>query len=155
MIRGWWRADVLSWAQCPDDGDTRPVLHTRQSPSRPSTAHPIAWISYAISSLKRRVEQKDTYNLPPPEMDDVVCPYYWASTVHDLNCPLSSNITGLNIWPQEGAKDLADDSYLGPIHRTFTIERLLATAGLRLAGALNSLYLPHGTESDVVLSVKL
>jgi hypothetical protein len=73
-----------------------------------------------------------------------VCPFYWGKPIHQLNCEI--------VWPAE-LDELYTDSarsgrymeldtanYSGLIKRRRLIEKLLAMAGIRLAGILNSLY---------------
>jgi hypothetical protein len=63
----------------------------------------------------------------------VVCPYYWAKPIHQINCDIA--------WPLDlddsGAYDLDTPEYAGEIGKQMIIERLLAQGGVRLAGILN------------------
>ena len=87
-------------------------------------------------------------------LDDLpVCPLAWATPIHALNC--NSTL----IWPQflssvpphtpphhTPAKDLVEldtPAYAGRVRKELVIERLLATAGVRLAGVLNELLDPE------------
>ncbi|KZS97179.1 phospholipase C/P1 nuclease [Sistotremastrum niveocremeum HHB9708] len=80
-----------------------------------------------------------------PTDDDVVCPFAWGEPIHQLNCDL--------IWPPEldeyGPRphyiELDTPEYSGRIKREKLIEKLLAMAGIRMAGVLNYLF---ADESD-------
>lgn len=95
--------------------------------------------------------------------DDYVCPYAWAHELHKLNCEFP-------IWPREldllpynetrlqpgDAHDHDGDAYVRPhpelleldtpqyagrLRRDWVVERLIAMAGVRLAGLLNGLFI--------------
>ena len=65
----------------------------------------------------------------------VVCPYYWAKPIHQINCDIA--------WPLDldptNSKDYNMDTpkYAGEIGKRMIVERLLAQGGFRLAGILN------------------
>ncbi|KAI0659348.1 phospholipase C/P1 nuclease domain-containing protein [Cubamyces menziesii] len=75
--------------------------------------------------------------------DDVLCPYAWARQVHSQNCGLNSPV-----WPQglDGLPELDTPEYAGRIAREWVVERLLATAGMRLANVLTSVLSDVATE---------
>lgn len=91
--------------------------------------------------------------------DDVLCPFAWARPIHKLNCELP-------VWPHaldipgshtddEGEGDNVDaegrprhpdlveldtPAYAGKIAREWVVERMLAMAGVRLAGVLTDVF---------------
>ncbi|KZT10279.1 phospholipase C/P1 nuclease [Laetiporus sulphureus 93-53] len=107
--------------------------------------------------------------------DEVLCPYAWASEIHKLNCELP-------VWPVEldanssaafhscsgedsdaevegkprphpDLLELDTPNYVGNIRTQWVLERLLAMAGIRLAGILNGLVLGSDPEmEDILLS---
>ena len=75
--------------------------------------------------------------------DDTVCPWAWASPIHQLNCDF--------VWPkkldeppydepQGPLLELDTDDYAGRITQGWVVEKLLAQAGLRLASILNTIF---------------
>ena len=103
----------------------------------------------------------------------MVCPYQWATPIHTLNCDLvwPAELDELpynqqQFSPMEDSEDLgcseaedldeidsqSGDSYLeldtpeyaGLIADGWVIEKLLAMAGMRLAGVLNYLFADEG-----------
>ncbi len=93
-----------------------------------------------------------------PTRELPVCPLDWAKPIHDLNCGTTL------IWPQFLADvpphdgptpptpapnlvELNEDWYAGTIRNGLVIEKLLATAGWRLASVLNQVLDPNG-END-------
>lgn len=87
--------------------------------------------------------------------DENVCPYAWASEIHKMNCEFP-------IWPRElefapslplleveGGRprphpdllELDTPEYAGRLREEWVVEKLIATAGVRLATILNGLVL--------------
>ena len=70
----------------------------------------------------------------------VVCPYYWAKSIHPVNCDIA--------WPSEFDDDdngdpnfqLDNDEYSEVIGERMIVEKLLAQGGIRLAGILNFVF---------------
>ena len=99
--------------------------------------------------------------------DDVLCPFAWSKPIHELNCqlpvwPHELDTPGSHPFDLE-AESEADDSlsevsfasgrprhpelveldtpeYAGKIAKEWVVERLLATAGVRLAGILTDVF---------------
>ena len=76
----------------------------------------------------------------------VVCPYFWASSVHPINCDIA--------WPPafddkgDSKFELDTNEYAEVIGQRMIIEKLLAQGGIRLAGILNYVFAnPHGQEA--------
>ncbi len=81
--------------------------------------------------------------------DEVGCPLIWAKKLHPLNCKLP-------IWPSELDGDalsrgsateypvleLDTPQYSGRIREDWVVEKSLAQGGVRLAGILNSIFVP-------------
>jgi len=80
----------------------------------------------------------------PSDTDDgFVCPWYWASPIHQLTCDW--------VWPaqydqppysepQGPLLELDEDWYSGKITEELVVEKLLTMAGLRLASILNLIF---------------
>lgn len=82
-----------------------------------------------------------------------VCPLHWSTPIHALNC--DSNL----IWPEYFSSlppgtpthhipanelvQLDTPEYAGRIRKELVIEKLLATAGVRLAAVLNEILDPE------------
>ena len=74
--------------------------------------------------------------------DEMSCPLAWAKKIHSLNC-------NFPIWPRELDEDretpileLDIPQYSGRIREEWVVEKLLAQGGVRLAGILNSIFVP-------------
>lgn len=104
------------------------------------------------------VEEDDT---------DTLCPYYWAKSIHALNCafvwpkeldeppyshiePAAAHGRSANAPPKKYL-ELNTPAYAGRIADQLVIEELLARAGVRLAGILNWIFAPE--MEDVSLNV--
>lgn len=112
-----WADEVDSWIQCPA---------TENSPSRGSG-------SDDQIVLQSQWQPSDTD-------DDSVCPWHWASPIHDLTCewvwPIQLDQPPYD-EPQGPLLELDEDWYAGKITKEWVVEKLLAMAGLRLASILN------------------
>jgi len=119
-INQTWAGEVESWIQCPT------ISH---SSSRPGD-------SDDQTILQPQWQASDTD-------DGAVCPWHWASPIHQLTCDW--------VWPKELDKppydeprgpllELDTDKYAGKITREWVVERLLTMAGLRLASILNLIF---------------
>ncbi|KAF7321873.1 hypothetical protein MKEN_00709300 [Mycena kentingensis (nom. inval.)] len=84
--------------------------------------------------------------------DELICPYAWARPIHAFNCDL--------VWPptldqppyDEGGPpylELDTPNYSGVIARDWVVEKLLAQAGIRLAGILNYLFAEYEGEGKL------
>lgn len=83
-------------------------------------------------------------NWDPSETDDeFVCPWHWATPIHQLTCDWA--------WPKELDQppydepngpllQLDTDAYAGKIAKEWVVEKLLSMAGLRLASILNQIF---------------
>ena len=101
------------------------------------------------------------------EWDDaVLCPYAWAKPIHELNCALPVWPHDLDLpgtHPSDGTSGLDEDgmsfdaettgrprhpelleldtpAYAGKIAQEWVVERMLAMAGVRLAGVLTDVF---------------
>ena len=113
-INQTWAGEVESWIQCPSVGGGSNDQVVLQS----------EW----------QVTDTD---------DEVICPWSWASPIHQLTCDW--------VWPKELDQppyneprgpllELDTDAYAGRIAEEWVVERLLAMAGLRLASILNLIF---------------
>ncbi|KAJ7282593.1 phospholipase C/P1 nuclease domain-containing protein [Mycena rebaudengoi] len=164
-VLGKWQNQIPEWLACP--AATRP-----QSLAFPSSFSAL-WQQVALVWNRLAAGVMDDTD------DDLICPYYWATPIHGLNCAL--------VWPKEldeppynetrinGASSSSHDHhdcvspaaelaqvdrngrfiggaaggpyleldtarYSGAISEQWVIEKLLAQAGIRLAGVLNYLF---------------
>lgn len=126
-----WKDELVEWATCP-----LPAKHSVFSMQN-------------AQSVLRRLRGF------PPETDDLlVCPYAWAAEIHPLNCeivwPAQLNLTDYHVAdggePTTPLLQLDEPWYSGRIKHERLVERLLATAGIRLAAILNDIF---GEDDDV------
>jgi len=119
-INQTWAGEVESWIQCPT------ISH---SPSRGGDSG-----DQTILQPQWQVSDTD---------DGIVCPWHWASPIHQLACDW--------VWPKAldnppydkprgPLLELDTDEYAGKITREWVVEKLLAMGGLRLASILNSIF---------------
>lgn len=114
---------------------------------------------------------------PPGTSDSgTLCPYAWATPIHQLNCDVvwpadldlsardddadhehhhcgSSSVEDeLRAWAEAPRKskypEMDTPEYAGGIARDWIIEKLLAQGGIRLAGILNGLFSPQSGLRD-------
>jgi hypothetical protein len=153
-IPGRFEAVALDWLVCPAKED-RSFLKSAQ-----------------VALGLRRTVDEDRWD------DDVLCPYAWSKDSHRLNCDLpiwpaeldmppynETRFTGEdshahdedfgNFWsssrprrPHPDLLELDTPEYAGKIRSEWVVERLLATAGVRLAGILNGLFMDEAGLED-------
>ena len=135
---GRWESEVDSWLSC-DSG--------HQSFVRGGQERPAQEVLFAGKPPSHPRKGRG----PPETSDtDTLCPYAWAAPIHALNCAI--------VWPPELDKpdsvvpldrprrdylELDTAKYSGHIEKEWIIEKLLAEAGVRLAGILNHIFLPQ------------
>jgi len=116
-INQTWVGEAEQWIQCPSG---------RSAPSRGD--------DQTVLQSQSKVRDTD---------DDAVCPYYWASSIHQLTCDW--------VWPEELENlpfsdpqgpllELDTDKYGGKVTQEWVVEKLLTMAGLRLAAILNLIF---------------
>ena len=157
-----WDEDLPKWLNCPTPAPT-----TTSSGSSSGVGLLGMWESiYTATAKVAQMFMKDGVDINPD--GPVVCPYFWATPIHKLNCDI--------IWPpaldellanarfragfdshshehddDEEAEDeingptfplldLDKPEYAGVIEKQMIIEKLLAQGGIRLAGLLNYLF---------------
>ena len=116
-VLGEWQKEVNTWFEC--------------RASRATDEEPDFGIPEGQRVLRGGVE----INPDGP----VVCPYFWASSVHPINCDIA--------WPPvrfdddgDSKYELDTDEYAGVIGQRMIVEKLLAQGGVRLAGILNYVF---------------
>ncbi|KAJ6507341.1 phospholipase C/P1 nuclease domain-containing protein [Mycena vitilis] len=125
------------------------------------------WLACPIPLDRPR---RQTHGLTAMATDDaLICPHHWAAPIHELNCelvwpaaldrpPYKDTRPILPLTPEWGAQqvfsledaapappkpkylELDTPAYAGVISERWVVEKLLAQAGLRLAGVLNYLF---------------
>ncbi|KAJ7587048.1 phospholipase C/P1 nuclease domain-containing protein [Mycena floridula] len=124
-ILGKWRDEIPSWLSCP-------------KPTTDQTTD--SMLSYLWGPIWRFFRSTSSTD------DEILCPYAWAQPIHALNCEI--------VWPKALDEppyshgqlaagpylELDTPEYAGVIHDEWIIEKLMAQAGIRLAGTLNWLF---------------
>jgi len=108
-----WASEVESWTKC---STTKPLSHAGGIDEQ------------IVLQSKWRASNTD---------DGSVCPWYWATGVHELACEW--------IWPKEFDEkeepiSLDGDEYGGKIAKEMVVEKLLTKGGVRLAAVLNFVF---------------
>jgi hypothetical protein len=162
-VLGKWQNQIPDWLTCPAPTRSRSL-------SFPSSFGAL-WEQVMLAWTRVTGGVMDTD-------DDLICPYYWATPIHALNCEI--------VWPKaldeppysktrldgasarsshhecaDPAEELAQmdkagrfvagpvggpyleldtPEYSGVISKQWIVEKLLAQAGIRLAGVLNYLF---------------
>ncbi|KAJ7092079.1 S1/P1 nuclease [Mycena belliarum] len=128
-VLGKWKTQVPEWLTCP----------------APDRAEPSSVWQQVLSVWRRVTGAADDTD------DELICPYAWATPIHALNCEIVWP-PALDLPPYNNSRfdaglvqtgpylELDTPEYSGAIARQWIIERLLAQAGLRLAGVLNYLF---------------
>jgi hypothetical protein len=89
---------------------------------------------------------------------DFVCPYFWSQPLSALNCDIAwpkelalqeSEGDELSLQKEKGTLELDTPEYAGVIEKRMLLEKLLAQAGIRLAGVLNYLFAKQGTANGL------
>ncbi|KAJ7140503.1 phospholipase C/P1 nuclease domain-containing protein [Mycena crocata] len=133
-LMGKWELQIPEWLACP-------------APAGPRT------LSSSFSSFWQQslfVRSRVTRSIMDDTDDTLICPYHWATPIHALNCEI--------VWPAALDKSPYNDTrpalsadppqylqldtpeYSGVISERWIVEKLLAQAGIRLAGILNYLF---------------
>jgi len=139
---GRWESEVDSWLSC-GSGHKSLVHGGQEQPAQ--------------QALFAGKPKRPKGSGPPETSDtDTLCPYAWATPIHALNCAI--------VWPAEldnpgsvaplgGPRkdylELDTAEYAGQIEKEWIIEKLLAEAGVRLAGILNHIFLPQQLEGEL------
>jgi len=130
--KGRWSSESTTWLTCPS------------APTPPSAGAPPPQEVLAAAAAAPRKPRPGAGSGPPDTSDsDTLCPYGWASPVYALNCAI--------VWPAELDNppefaprkeylELDTPEYSGKIAKDWVVEKLLAQAGWRLAGILNSIF---------------
>jgi hypothetical protein len=134
---GRWEAETDSWLSC---HASQTLLHAQGQPPQE-----------VLARGGGRRPKKGSF--PPGTSDsDTLCPHAWAAPVHALNCdmvwpPELDNPPASGWWAPRGPRgdylELDTPEYAGRIEEEWVIEKLLAMAGVRLAGILNNIFLPE------------
>ncbi|KAJ7502447.1 phospholipase C/P1 nuclease domain-containing protein, partial [Mycena galericulata] len=167
-VLGKWENQIPEWLECP-----APTTRSRVSLSSFPSSFSAFWqqVLFVWNRVVSVGAMDDTD-------DNLICPYYWATPIHALNCEI--------VWPKaldeppynntrlDGASsgsshhdyvspaaelaqvdevgqfiagaaggpylELDTPEYSGVISQQWIVEKLLAQAGIRLAGVLNYLF---------------
>lgn len=158
-IMGKYRDELESWLTCPPALTVQTVQTTWEQ-----------WLSWALG---RRI---GSWILGPTVTDgglntddDIMCPYYWATPIHALNCQIvfpkaldeppydrvsfsgdddhacnSSSHAHEDLWLSAPRKnhylELDTPEYTGIIQDEWIVEKLLSQGAIRLAAVLNWLF---------------
>jgi len=131
-----WKGEIQSWLSCPGPEAKEPMSRWQQ-------------VLFKVNGLLGRTAEEAID-------DEITCPYHWAKPLHALNCDI--------VWPaalDEPPYNHADGrprpvyleldtpAYSGVIAKDMVIEKLLAQAGIRLAGTLNWLFADDNASSSL------
>jgi hypothetical protein len=162
-ILDMWRDEIPEWLSCQANSES---LSRLRAPSG-------SYIRQHVVSVLGESTTEAVFDVGDETDDDVVCPYQWAKPIHPLNCDLvwpaelddppynhqhtpqaegSEEDSGCSEDEDPDGDELNSGQYLeldtpeyaGLIADDWVIEKLLAMAGLRLAGVLNYLFADDG-----------
>lgn len=150
-----WKDEVPEWLACPSD------LDQSEPPSLlEGYPYPLTSAYTYLSQLWRYISSTSA-----PTDDSTVCPHFWAQPIHAMNCdfiwpkaldqpPYTKLDTDDSLAPRPKSPYLELDTpgYAGYISENRILERLMAQAGIRLAGILNWLFADLGEEGVNSLS---
>jgi hypothetical protein len=139
-VLGRWRDTTDEWMTCPAVPSTTPTpeMEIEMESSWTQTVIDYFGLGALMMGSEGGAAEWDTAT---------VCPYAWATKLHDLNCEL--------VWPSALDEpspssslfapglpllELDTPEYSGVIAKEMVLERLLAMGGLRLAGILNGIF---------------
>ncbi len=130
---GRWGSEAKSWISCPRPRFAESAVDAEWEPSQEVLAAP------------RKPKPGPGHGPPGTSDEGIFCPYAWTAPIHKLNCEV--------VWPAaldepetEGRAprreylELDTPEYAGSIEKKWIIEKLLAQAGVRLAGILNHIF---------------
>ncbi|KAE9407052.1 phospholipase C/P1 nuclease [Gymnopus androsaceus JB14] len=138
-----WKDQVPEWLACPSE------LETQSEPSfLEGYPYPLASVYTHLTQLWRYISSTSA-----PTDDSTVCPHFWAQPIHAMNCdfiwpkaldepPYGHLQSYDSIKPRSKSPYLELDTpaYSGYISENRILEKLMAQAGIRLAGILNWLF---------------
>ncbi|KAJ7782475.1 phospholipase C/P1 nuclease domain-containing protein [Mycena maculata] len=135
-ILGEWEDEIPDWLACP-------------TPARPRFVSPPPYFGAPSQQALSRIAGATD--------DALVCPHHWGTPIHLLNCAIvfpaaldaPYNDTRPRISPAADPApymELDTAEYSGVISEGLVVEKLLAQAGIRLAGLLNYLFADLGEE---------
>lgn len=129
---GRWSSESDSWISCPRPGFTESAVDAE-------------WAPQEVLAGPRKPKPRPGRGPPETSDSDILCPYAWGAPIHKLNCEI--------VWPEELDEheiegraprrdylELDTPKYAGSIEKKWVIEKLLAQAGVRLAGILNHIF---------------
>jgi hypothetical protein len=148
-ILGKWKDELPNWLACP-------------------TASPLSSASAGQLQQLFSIWNQVTGGGEEETDDGLLCPHHWAKPIHALNCeivwpkaidepPYSHNYLADEVVSHIESRNAASGGpfleldtpeYAGVISRDWLVEKLLAQAGIRLAGVLNWLFQDWDEESD-------
>ncbi|KAJ7072064.1 phospholipase C/P1 nuclease domain-containing protein [Mycena amicta] len=157
-VLGNWRSEVAEWLTCPAPPATRRPSSSSASLLLPAPFGPL--LEQVIVFCQRFVFGLVTRDAGAETDDELICPYAWAKPIHALNCEIAwppaldeppYNQTRLDGATANGPYlELDTPEYSGVIAERRIVEKLLAQAGIRLAGVLNYLFADMGEDGREV-----
>ncbi|KAF7321882.1 hypothetical protein MKEN_00710200 [Mycena kentingensis (nom. inval.)] len=173
-VLGKWRPEVAEWLTCPAPTATRRPSKAAASLILPAPFGPL--LEQVIVFYRRFVLGIVPRDVAADTDDDLICPYAWAKPIHALNCdivwPPALDEPPYSETRLDGAVDdyhtheddfeeaafggpyleLDTPEYSGAIADQWIVEKLLAQAGIRLAGMLNYLFADMDDEDKEIQS---
>jgi hypothetical protein len=133
-IAGRWGSESDSWISCPAPSVTESAVDAEWAPQQE-----------VFAAAPRKPKPGPGRGPPATSDSDILCPYAWGVPIHKLNCEI--------VWPAELDEpetegraprreylELDTPKYAGSIEKKWIVEKLLAQAGVRLAGILNHIF---------------
>ncbi|KAH9988797.1 phospholipase C/P1 nuclease domain-containing protein [Russula compacta] len=165
---GRWGSEADSWLECPTtsgdpDSDSKLVYDEYEDWVLAPQEQQVMMAAAATRRLKRPTTKRPRKPSPPghgggpPQTSDSdsLCPYAWGKPVHALNCDIvwppeldnpeeaTAAAAAAGRVPRKEYLELDTPRYSGQIEKQWIIEKLLAQAGVRLAGILNGIFSPQ------------
>ncbi|KAJ4488341.1 phospholipase C/P1 nuclease domain-containing protein [Lentinula aciculospora] len=144
-----WKGQVPEWLACPSEQDPQ------SSSFSEGYSYPLSTVYNYVTHFGVYISSMFTSKSAQTD-DSIVCPHFWAQSIHAMNCdfvwpkaldepPYShlrsfGNSDSLTPRPKSPLLELDTPGYSGYIAENRILEKLMAQAGIRLAGILNWLF---------------
>lgn len=147
-----WEDEIEDWLSCPTSTPEFSLVETESTWQK---------VLSRFSHFNTLFTKKGVEINPD---GDFVCPYSWSQSLSALNCDIAwpkelalQEFEGdeLSLQKEKGTLELDTPEYAGVIEKRMLLEKLLAQAGIRLAGVLNYLFAEQGTAKGLfVMNLK-
>ncbi|KAG9311857.1 phospholipase C/P1 nuclease domain-containing protein [Chiua virens] len=156
-LLGKWEDELESWLACPAPSASeqphrelpstwQAVLSLLSSPAKFMAQAVSMTIGMDMNTIPNMSlwDAKEESNDGGLGVDDAtLCPYAWAKSIHHFNCDFL-RMYNSHVYEHDDLRskyfELNTPAYAGMIQEEWVIEKLLAQAGVRLAGVLNGIF---------------